>query len=99
MRKNSVSWGERYPHVRTDKGEIIRQYQKQCLLKREMLGGRIACRSMAEIARLSGSIDWIDLYFVERERIPGRAIKLGIQMHVAILSILNTIFIADIFGV
>ena len=42
---------------------------------------------MAEIARLSDSSDWIDLDFVERERTPERAMKLGIQMHVAGLSL------------
>jgi putative transposase len=54
---------------------------------------------MAEIARLSGSSDWIDLDFVERERTPERAMKLGIQMHVAGLSLSNTISILDNLGV
>jgi len=54
---------------------------------------------MAEIARLSGSSDWIDLDFVERERTPERAMKLGIQMHVAVLSLSNTISILDNLGV
>ena len=30
---------------------------------------------MAEIARLSGCSDWIDLDFVERERIPSELMK------------------------
>ena len=54
---------------------------------------------MPEIARLSGSSDWIDLDFVERERTPERAMKLGIQMHVAGLSLSNTISVLDNLGV
>jgi putative transposase len=54
---------------------------------------------MPEIARLSGSYDWIDLDFVERERTPERAMKLGIQMHVAGLSLSNTISVLDSLGV
>jgi transposase-like protein len=54
---------------------------------------------MPEIARLSGSSDWIDLDFVERERTPERAMKLGIQMHVAGLSLSNTISVLDRLGV
>jgi len=54
---------------------------------------------MPEIARLSGSLDWIDLDFVERERTPERAMKLGIQMHMAGLSLSNTISILDNLGV
>jgi len=54
---------------------------------------------MAEIARLSGSSDWIDLDFVERERTPERAMKLGIQMHVAGLSLSNTVSVLDKLGV
>lgn len=38
---------------------------------------------MPEIRRPGGSSDWIDLDFVERERTPERAMKLGIQMHMA----------------
>ena len=54
---------------------------------------------MPEIARLSGSRDWIDLDFVERERTPERAMKLGIQMHVAGLSLSDTISVLDNLGV
>lgn len=54
---------------------------------------------MGEITHLSRSSDWIDLGFVERERTPKRAIKLGIQMHVAGLSLLNTISGLDKLGV
>ena len=54
---------------------------------------------MTEITRLSGSSEWIDLDFVERERTPERAMKLGIQMHVAGLSLSNTISILDDLGI
>jgi putative transposase len=54
---------------------------------------------MAEITRLSGRTDWIDLDFVERERTPEQAMKLGIQMHVAGLSLSNTISVLDNLGV
>jgi len=54
---------------------------------------------MPEIARLSGSRDWIDLDFVERKRTPERAMKLGIQMHMAGLSLSNTISILYNLGV
>ena len=54
---------------------------------------------MPEIARLSGSSEWIDLDFVERERTPQQAMKLGIQMHLAGLSLSNTVSILDDLGV
>ena len=54
---------------------------------------------MPEITRLSGSTDWIDLDFVERERTPEQAMKIGIQMHVAGLSLSNTISVLDKLGV
>jgi len=54
---------------------------------------------MTEITRLSGSSEWIDLDFVERERTPERAMKLGIQMHVAGLSLSNTISIINNLGI
>lgn len=54
---------------------------------------------MAEIARPSGSSDWINLDFVERERTPERAMKLGIQMHMAGLSLSNIISVLDNLGV
>ncbi len=38
---------------------------------------------MAEIVRLSGCSDWIDLDFVERERTPSELMKLGIRLHLA----------------
>jgi len=49
-----------------------------------------------EIARLNRSRDWIGLGFVECERTPERATKLGIRMHVAKLSLSDTIFSFDI---
>jgi len=45
---------------------------------------------MHEIDRLSDSTDWIDLDFVERERTPEWIIKVGIQLHLAGLSLSNT---------
>jgi len=54
---------------------------------------------MPEIARLSGHRDWIELDFVERERTPEPAMKLGIQMHLAGISLSNTISILDSLGV
>jgi len=54
---------------------------------------------MPEISRLSVNSDWIDLDFVERERTPEQAMKLGIQMHVAGLSLSNTIAVLEELGV
>jgi len=54
---------------------------------------------MPEITRLSGHRDWIDLEFVERERTPEPAMALGIQAHVAGLSLANTVELLDCLGV
>jgi putative transposase len=54
---------------------------------------------MPEISRLSGNRDWIDLGFVERERTPEPAMALGIQAHVAGLSVSNTVELLDQLGV
>ncbi|QHS17317.1 IS6 family transposase [haloarchaeon 3A1-DGR] len=54
---------------------------------------------MAEIARLTGHREWIDLDFVERERTPESAMALGIQSHVAGLSLSNTVDLLDSLGV
>jgi putative transposase len=43
--------------------------------------------------------DWIHLGFVERERTPEPAMKLGIQMHLAGLSLLDPISILEKLGV
>ncbi|ERG91726.1 MAG: hypothetical protein J07HQW1_01760 [Haloquadratum walsbyi J07HQW1] len=53
---------------------------------------------MPKNTRLSGSIDQIE-GFVEREATPRLLIKLGIQLHLAGLSVSNTAFILEIFGV
>ena len=45
---------------------------------------------MAEIDRLNGDTDWIDLDFVERERTPQQLIEVSIQLHLAGLSLSNT---------
>ena len=54
---------------------------------------------MPEISRLSGNREWIDLDFVERERTPEPAMALGIQAHVAGLSLSNTVDLLDALGV
>ena len=45
---------------------------------------------MPETDRLSGDTEWIDMSFVERERTPRKLIKMGIQLHLAGLSLSNT---------
>ncbi|WP_142860713.1 IS6 family transposase [Salinigranum halophilum] len=45
---------------------------------------------MPEINRLSRNTEWIDLEFVERQRTPEFAIQVGIQLHLAGLSLSNT---------
>ena len=54
---------------------------------------------MPENARLGGSIDQIDLEFIEREATPELLMKLGIQLHLAGLSLSNTVSILEVFGV
>jgi len=54
---------------------------------------------MVKIARLSMNSDWIDLDFMERERTPHQAVELGIQMHVAGLSLSNTTSVLEELGV
>jgi len=54
---------------------------------------------MPEIDRLNGDSDWIDLGFVEREATPSEAMELGIQLHVAGLSLSDTVSILEKFGV
>jgi transposase-like protein len=54
---------------------------------------------MPENASLSGCLDRIELGFVEREATPRLLMKLSIQLHLAGLSISNTVYILEIFGV
>ena len=54
---------------------------------------------MAEITRLSGCSDWLELDFVERERTPSELMKLGIRLHLAGLSLSNTVSELEKFGV
>ncbi|MCD2205114.1 IS6 family transposase [Halobacterium sp. KA-6] len=54
---------------------------------------------MPENARLNGNIGQIDLAFVEREATPQLLMKLSIQLHLAGLSLSNTVSILDIFSV
>lgn len=53
---------------------------------------------MAEIARFSGHSDWIDFDFVKRERTPRRLMALGIRLHLAGLSLSNTVRELEKFG-
>ena len=54
---------------------------------------------MAKISRLNVNSDWIDLEFMERERTPQQAMKLGIQAHVAGLSLSSTKTVLEELGV
>ena len=54
---------------------------------------------MPEYDRLNGCLNEIELEFVEREATPRLLMKLGIQLHLAGLSLSNTISILEIFGV
>jgi transposase-like protein len=54
---------------------------------------------MPEITRLVGRIGCFELDFVEREATPEPAMKLGIQLHLAGLSLSNTILVLDMLGV
>jgi putative transposase len=54
---------------------------------------------MAEITRLSGGSDCIELGFVEREATPEPLMKLGIRLHLAGLSLSNTVSELERFGV
>lgn len=54
---------------------------------------------MPEISRLVGRSGWIDMEFVERERTPEPAMKLGIQSHLAGLSLSNTVSLLADLGV
>jgi len=54
---------------------------------------------MDEIERINGCTSWIDLEFVERGRTPCESIDVGIQLHVAGLSLSNTKQALDRLGV
>jgi len=54
---------------------------------------------MPENDRLTGCLDEIDLEFVEREATPRLLMKLSIQLHLAGLSLSNTVSILEVFGV
>jgi len=55
--------------------------------------------SMPENDRLNGCLSEIELGFVEREATPKLLMKLSIQLHLTIVSFLNTVSILEIFGV
>ena len=54
---------------------------------------------MDEIARLVGGSDCIELEFLEREATPEPAMKLGIRLHLAGLSLSDTVSILEELGV
>jgi len=54
---------------------------------------------MAEFDRLSESIEWIDLSFVERNRTPEWAIQVGIRCHLAGMSLRDASQFLDELGV
>ena len=54
---------------------------------------------MSENASLSGYVGQFDLDFVEREATPRQLMKLRIQLHLAGLSLSNTVSVLEIFGV
>ena len=54
---------------------------------------------MPEISLLVARSDWIDMEFVERERTLEPAMKLGIQSHLAGLSLSNTVSLLADLGV
>ena len=54
---------------------------------------------MPENDRLNGCLDDINLEFVEREATPRLLMKLSIQLHLAGLSLSNTVLFLEVFGV
>ena len=54
---------------------------------------------MSKNDRLNGCLNEIELGFVEREATPRFLMKLGIQLHLAGLSLSNTVSILELFGV
>jgi putative transposase len=54
---------------------------------------------MAEVTRLSGCSDWLELDLVERERTPSELMKLGIRLYLSGLSLSNTVSELEKFGV
>ena len=61
--------------------------------------GFLGLVSIPENARISGCNGWLELDFVERERTPRRLMKLGIRLHLAELSVSNTVLELENFGV
>jgi len=54
---------------------------------------------MQEPRRLIGGSDWPESEFVEREATPGPAMKLGTQLHLAGLSLSDTVSLLPGLGV
>jgi len=54
---------------------------------------------MPKNAGLSSTFDQIDLDSVEREATPELLMKLGVRLHLAELSLSNTVSVLEVFGV
>ena len=54
---------------------------------------------MVEFDRISERIAWIDLWFVERDRTPRRAIEVGICCHLAGISLREVSKHLELFGI
>jgi hypothetical protein len=54
---------------------------------------------MAELDRLGSPSGWIDLGFIERERTLREIVEVGIQLHVAGMSLSNTKQVLERLGV
>ena len=54
---------------------------------------------MVEVTYLSGCSDWLELDFVKRERTPSELMQIGIRLHLAGLSLSNTVSELEKFGV
>ncbi|SDG27994.1 hypothetical protein SAMN05216218_12118 [Halorientalis regularis] len=54
---------------------------------------------MTELDRLSKSTEWVELEFMQRERTPEQIAEVGIQLHLAGLSLSNTKQYLERFGV
>jgi transposase-like protein len=67
-------------------------------ISRMQTSGLLARKSLI-YERLNVNSDWIDLDFIQRERTPQQAVEFGIQMHLAGLSLSNTVSVLEGLGV
>ena len=74
-------------------------YARRCSDKSEGRGGTFSECAMPETARLERTLGQIELGFVEREATPCLLMKLSIQLHLAGLSLSNTVSFLEVFGV